>query len=95
MNQPVKNVGRPASEPKRIALAVANISRDTVIDHGSWGRNVYLEHEPGGELMAVRRPGLNKLFAQAGSSQGLFNYNGFAYSVVNDTLNQLYLPAIA
>ena len=70
----------------RLPLCYPIESRDGTLNADAKMKNMVVE-EIEGERVAVKRPGVTSATQlPSGQAQGLFNLNGMAYSIVNDTL---------
>lgn len=78
----------------RESLIIVNDARDATRLQDAWAVNSFVEKE-GEELKAVKRPGLITVVPTVGTiGQGLFNWNGFGCSVINDVLYRFLAPVI-
>ena len=76
----------------RLTLCHPLESRDGTLNADSRMKNLVVENVEG-DLVAVKRPGVTKATElPAGLGQGLFNLNGMAYAIVNDTLYGGFTP---
>lgn len=81
--------------PQRLPLVVFPANRTSSIQKDSRLVNCYLETDPTGDLWVWKRPGMLEAFSSpAAEGQGLFFWQGDAYSILNGTLYRNGITAV-